>query len=103
VGIITHDEIFSSYQGAGSPTQSNYGGSDITDFGWYCLIGCDLGDIDTVTRIFEDVIDVEECDILFVAEVSITYMPLNKANTLLSWTASYEHGQKDYKKSKMLR
>lgn len=94
VAIVTKDETLSSYLGPVPPTHTNYGGSDITDFGWYCTVGCDLGDIYDVTRIFEDVLDIEECDILFLAEVSITYMPLNKANRLLSWTASYEHGQK---------
>jgi len=91
LAIIREDVVLSPYVCKES-TQLEYGDAQITDFGWYCAVGCDLGDIETMSRVFEDTVNLVDCEILFLAEVSITYMPLNKADDLLRWTASHEHG-----------
>jgi tRNA wybutosine-synthesizing protein 4 len=93
ITAIRQDHKLKQYVEEDLCKSSVYGGSPITDYGWYCLVGCDLGDIDTLSRIFEDVIDIVESDILFVAEVSITYMPLLKSDRLIQWAASHEHGE----------
>jgi tRNA wybutosine-synthesizing protein 4 len=59
----------------------------------YCAIAIDLGHIDTLRRIFTDLFSLESLDILFIAEVSITYMPLDAANCLLEWASSFENGE----------
>jgi tRNA wybutosine-synthesizing protein 4 len=59
----------------------------------YFAVGVDLADIESLSRIFGDLIPVSDCDILFVAEVSITYMPIDKANELIKWAASFEHSK----------
>jgi tRNA wybutosine-synthesizing protein 4 len=93
LNIVTQDNVFSPYLAKDQYTELNCGDAYIADFGWYCLVGCDLGDINTLSRVFEDVIDVVDAEILFVAEVSITYMPLYKADSLLQWTASHKYGE----------
>jgi tRNA wybutosine-synthesizing protein 4 len=58
----------------------------------YFAVGADLSDIAALSRIFTELIPVSDCDILFVAEVSITYMPVEKANELIQWASRFEHG-----------
>jgi tRNA wybutosine-synthesizing protein 4 len=91
LAIINKDDLLNPYVSKEWQTL-DYGDAQITDFGWYCAVGCDLGDLETMSRVFEDVVDIVDCEILFLAEVSITYMPLQKADNLLQWTASHEHG-----------
>jgi len=93
VAAIRQDTMLSQYVNKDSYKQTTHGAVSILDYGWYCLVGCDLGDIDSLSRVFEDVVDIAESDILFVAEVSITYMPLLKADRLIQWTASHKHGE----------
>jgi tRNA wybutosine-synthesizing protein 4 len=93
VSAIRQDFSLKQYIDEESCRETVYGGSPIIDYGWYCLVGCDLGDLDTLSRVFEDVVDIVESDILFVAEVSITYMPLLKADRLIQWAASHEYGE----------
>ncbi|KAF2671953.1 LCM-domain-containing protein [Microthyrium microscopicum] len=59
----------------------------------YCAVGIDLGDVTALSDVFTRLVPVTKHDILFVAEVSITYMPLTKANELISWTATFERSK----------
>jgi tRNA wybutosine-synthesizing protein 4 len=93
--IIAQDSVFGPYVVKEEYLELNYGDAYIANFGWYCLVGCDLGDIDTLSSVFEDIIDIVDSEILFLAEVSITYMPPQKANDLIQWTASHEYGEID--------
>jgi tRNA wybutosine-synthesizing protein 4 len=64
---------------------------------WYRTIGCDLGDLQKLDRVLEERLLASE-SILFVAEVSITYMPYQKADALLKWSAKFKNGRMPSKK-----
>lgn len=51
----------------------------------YCQLGCDLRQLDQLRDVLKTVIDLPECAILFVAEVSITYMDTQSADSLIHW------------------
>ncbi|PTB36290.1 hypothetical protein M441DRAFT_150835 [Trichoderma asperellum CBS 433.97] len=48
-------------------------------------LGCDLRQLDQLRDVLKTVIDLPECAILFVAEVSITYMDTQSADSLIHW------------------
>ncbi|KAK4455625.1 methyltransferase [Podospora aff. communis PSN243] len=54
----------------------------------YVQIGCDLRELGTLRRGLERVVEVEECEFLFVAEVSITYMEREGADGVVKWAAT---------------
>ncbi|KAM3514848.1 hypothetical protein MY11210_001453 [Beauveria gryllotalpidicola] len=55
----------------------------------YCQIGCDLrGDLQALRQALETLVDLSECPVLFVAEVSVTYMDTESADRLLEWASS---------------
>jgi len=54
----------------------------------YAAIGCDLRNIPRLERLLREVVDVENCLILCVAEVSITYMQTQAADDLISWSST---------------
>lgn len=54
----------------------------------YLQIGCDLRDTLKLAQIIASVIDLENCLLLFTAEVSVTYMTLKGADALLTWAGS---------------
>ncbi|KAL2160308.1 hypothetical protein VTH06DRAFT_1481 [Thermothelomyces fergusii] len=55
----------------------------------YVQIGCDLRDIETLQRGLEAVVgDLSECDFIFVAEVSITYMEREGADEVIRWAST---------------
>ncbi|EGR46109.1 uncharacterized protein TRIREDRAFT_80813 [Trichoderma reesei QM6a] len=51
----------------------------------YCQLGCDLRQLDRLRVLLESVVSLSECAILFVAEVSITYMDTQYADSLIEW------------------
>ncbi|EHK18658.1 uncharacterized protein TRIVIDRAFT_44191 [Trichoderma virens Gv29-8] len=51
----------------------------------YCQLGCDLRQLDRLRMTLESFISLPECAILFVAEVSITYMDTLSADSLIQW------------------
>ncbi|KAH7398436.1 leucine carboxyl methyltransferase 2 [Pyrenochaeta sp. MPI-SDFR-AT-0127] len=59
----------------------------------YMAIGCDLRDLDLLERILRAEFDTSATSILFVAEVSVTYMPVADANSLLRWARSLENAR----------
>ncbi|KAM3427404.1 hypothetical protein MY4824_009468 [Beauveria thailandica] len=54
----------------------------------YCQIGCDLRDLQALRHVLETLADLSECPVLFVAEVSVTYMDTESADRLLTWASS---------------
>ncbi|KAF2855838.1 Clavaminate synthase-like protein [Plenodomus tracheiphilus IPT5] len=56
----------------------------------YIAIGCDLKDLNTLERVLRAEFDASETSYLFVAEVSVTYMPVKDANALISWASTLD-------------
>ncbi|KAF1846610.1 LCM-domain-containing protein [Cucurbitaria berberidis CBS 394.84] len=56
----------------------------------YMAIGCDLRELDTLERILRAEFDVPATSILFVAEVSVTYMPVRDADALIRWASTLD-------------
>ncbi|KAK5988714.1 tRNA wybutosine-synthesizing protein 4 [Cladobotryum mycophilum] len=54
----------------------------------YCQLACDLRELDIFRSTLESFLDLSECEVLFVAEVSITYMDTQSANALIQWASS---------------
>ncbi|KAG6012098.1 tRNA methyltransferase ppm2, partial [Claviceps lovelessii] len=53
----------------------------------YCQIGCDLREVDKLGVLLEELTPLCECPVLFVAEVSITYMDTQFADALIQWAS----------------
>lgn len=58
----------------------------------YLALGCDLRDLKLLERVLRTEFHVPASSILFVAEVSITYMPLADSDALIRWASSLEDG-----------
>ena len=56
------------------------------------MVGCDLGDLHGLDKALADILHSSE-SVLFLAEVSITYMPCQKADALLEWAAKFKNGR----------
>lgn len=54
----------------------------------YCQIGCDLRDLETLKETLSRLVKLSDCEFLFVAEVSITYMDTQSADALIEWASS---------------
>ncbi|KAJ9604400.1 tRNA methyltransferase ppm2 [Cladophialophora chaetospira] len=59
----------------------------VFDSAEYAGIGCDLRNTRRLERLIKSVVDVEQCLVLCVAEVSITYMSTEDSDALIRWTA----------------
>lgn len=59
----------------------------------YLQIGCDLRDLERLERTLTSTIDVQTSHILFVAEVSITYMDAEYSDNLIEWASNLPHGR----------
>jgi tRNA wybutosine-synthesizing protein 4 len=58
--------------------------------GRYMAVGCDLRNLKLLERTLRAELDIPDSSILFVAEVSVTYMPLIDANKLIQWAHTFE-------------
>lgn len=58
----------------------------------YCAIGCDLTDTSRLGKLLATEIDISSCSVLCIAEVSITYMNVEAADSVIEWAARYEDG-----------
>ncbi|KAH7021098.1 uncharacterized protein B0I36DRAFT_333779 [Microdochium trichocladiopsis] len=54
----------------------------------YVQIGCDLRELGKVEESLASVLDIPNCEFLFVAEVSITYMETEGADGVIKWASS---------------
>lgn len=59
----------------------------------YMAIGCDLRDLKLLEQTLRSELDMASSSILFVAEVSVTYMPLLDANKLIQWANTFDSGE----------
>ena len=57
----------------------------------YLTVGCDLEELTWLNKFLETE-ELLNADILFTAEVSVTYMRTEPANALISWAASLPNG-----------
>lgn len=55
----------------------------------YIALGCDLRDLKVLEQVLKRKLDIANQSVLFVAEVSITYMGVEEANSLIRWTSSF--------------
>lgn len=60
--------------------------------GQYLALGCDLRDLKTLEKVLRDEFDLVNSAILFVAEVSVTYMPVPDADALVRWASTIPDG-----------
>lgn len=58
----------------------------------YLALGCNLKDLETLERLLRSEIDAATASFLFVAEVSVTYMPTPDADALIRWAGTLEDG-----------
>lgn len=60
--------------------------------GSYSAIGCDLGDTGKLHEVLQNEFDLRSCQVLCIAEVSVTYMEVQAADALISWAACLRDG-----------
>ncbi|KAI0016277.1 LCM-domain-containing protein [Xylariomycetidae sp. FL0641] len=54
----------------------------------YFQIGCDLRDLASIEKAMSSFLDIRACEFIFVAEVSITYMETDAADSVISWAST---------------
>jgi len=59
----------------------------------YVQLGCDLRNLKLLEDTLKTVIDFENTKVIFVAEVSITYMEKKTADDLIKWASALPDGQ----------
>ncbi|KAH6877342.1 hypothetical protein B0T10DRAFT_192573 [Thelonectria olida] len=59
----------------------------------YCQLGCDLRKLDALRQCLESFLPLSDCSVLFVAEVSITYMDTKSADALIQWASTIGHAE----------
>ena len=59
----------------------------------YAAAGCDLRNLRRLERLLKSVVDIEQCLVLCVAEVSITYMAIEDSDALIAWSATLSPGE----------
>ena len=56
----------------------------------YLAIGCDLTDISRLDMLLASEIQLSNCLVLCTAEVSVTYMDTNAADSLIQWAGLHD-------------
>ncbi|KAJ4352454.1 tRNA methyltransferase ppm2 [Didymosphaeria variabile] len=56
----------------------------------YLALGCDLRDLKTLERLLRRDFDAANASFLFVAEVSVTYMPTPDADSVIRWASTLD-------------
>lgn len=59
----------------------------------YHLVGCDLRQSVALQQALSLLVDPQKCIFLFLAEVSITYMETDSADSLIQWASSLGQGE----------
>ena len=59
----------------------------------YVAIGCDLKNLTKLDDVLRAEVLPSECAVLFLAEVSLTYMDVKSANAVVSWASRLNNGQ----------
>ncbi|RDW62938.1 tRNA methyltransferase PPM2 [Aspergillus mulundensis] len=55
--------------------------------GQYVAVGCDLKNLDKLDRVLKTEVLPADCSVLFLAEVSLTYMDVKSANAVVKWAS----------------
>lgn len=58
----------------------------------YCQLACDLRELQAFRECLESLVDLADAQVLFVAEVSVTYMDTHSADSLIHWASSIGQG-----------
>lgn len=58
----------------------------------YMALGCDLKDLSTLETVLKKELDISSSSILFVGEVSLTYMPWHDSDALIRWASAFDDG-----------
>jgi tRNA wybutosine-synthesizing protein 4 len=58
----------------------------------YIALGCDLRDLAALEGTLRAELDVPSSSVLFIAEVSATYMPVVDSDALIQWASTLEDG-----------
>lgn len=58
----------------------------------YLALGCDLKQIDNITKLLEDELHIKDCSVLFIAEVALTYMDPEDADCVIKWASQFDDG-----------
>lgn len=58
----------------------------------YMAVGCDLRQLDLLEKVLRTELDIASSSVLFVAEVSATYMPVVDSDNLIRWASTFEDG-----------
>lgn len=61
----------------------------------YLAIGCDLKNLEKLDEVLRRQILPQECSVLFLAEVSLTYMDVKSATAVLQWASKLSNSQED--------
>ena len=56
----------------------------------YLAIGCDLADITKLDMLLASEVQMSNCLVLCIAEVSITYMDTKAADSIIQWAGSHD-------------
>jgi len=59
----------------------------------YIAVGCDLKNLADLDGILRHELKLQDCEILFMAEVSIAYMPVMEADAVVKWASTFEDCQ----------
>lgn len=62
----------------------------------YCQLACDLRELQAFREAIESLVPLENAQVLFVAEVSITYMDTQSTDSLIHWASSIGQGEWPY-------
>ncbi len=57
----------------------------------YVAVGCDLANTRNLDSILQDEFEMSKCIMLCIAEVSVTYMDVEAANSLIAWASKYDN------------
>ena len=60
----------------------------------YCQLACDLRELEALRRTLESILFLKDAEVLFVAEVSITYMDTASADALIKWGSGIGQGMR---------
>ncbi|TQS38467.1 hypothetical protein Golomagni_01027 [Golovinomyces magnicellulatus] len=59
----------------------------------YLLVGCDLRNLYQLSEILSDIVNAQDALILFIAEVSITYMDVKAADNIIEWASKFPYAK----------
>lgn len=68
-------------------------GDILIDCPSYKAAACDLEDMPALNKVLKETLDLGKNPVLFLAEVSITYMDSLKAEKLIEWASTFNDGK----------